>query len=401
MNRRECSQSSRLEQGIDLGRAALPQGFRSPITGTSFPIERLPQYVEESLETIGVRFAKDIEILRNVLTIKAPVGCLLEEVAAVSGVPGIEINSALCRVCDAWIEVAPNHDVAARLPIAHVTGRLVDLWVSHRDAHLSEAERRSVPSNVPIREGFVKNDMTARALFDAISRLSAPAMLAAGAISQEKVERSGQITKIGQNPFKVFFDTLFVFDPEKANVEKSTADQFIPYLWARLEARWLESARRRCEDGAVRSFKGREGEFTDVASMVEDKTARNFTTSVDQRDEFEWARAALDHALSEGAIRPGDYKAVLQYFGLGDVDVEGGRMGSLAVSIKMRAQRGIEHFKRYLRARGNEPIQPEILLCETQADERISSNHHPTRKSHHQALLRRVERRKEYEYRSR
>ena len=62
-------------------------------------------------------------------------------------------------------------------------------------------------------------------------------------------------------------------------------------------------------------------------------------------------RAALGHALSAGAVRPDDYNAVLQYFGLEGVQAGYEESVPVTASIKMKAQRGIEHFKRYLRAR--------------------------------------------------
>ncbi len=244
--------------------------------------------------------------------------------------------------------------------------------MSHRDANLSDDERRTIPSNEATREGFVKNDLTAKALFDAISRLSAPAMLAAGALAQRKVERLGRVAMMDQDPFKVFFDTLFVFDPEKANINKSTSEQFIPYLWARLEARWLESDKRRCEATAVRTAKSDKYESIDIVSIVEDKKARDFTASVDRCDEYEWTRAALDRALTAGAIRRRDYEAVLQYCGLGGGEPEQTDVRSPTISTKMRAQRGIEHFRRYLRTQEVEREQPEDASSHRGTHQRIA-----------------------------
>jgi len=323
------------------------------------------------------------------------VGILLQDVVSISEVSATDIHGAMCRVCNAWVEVAPQHDVAARMPISHVIGRLVDLWVSHRDANLSDDERRAIPSNEATREGFVKNDLTAKTLFDAISRLSAPALLAAGALAQRKVERAGRVTMMAQDMFKVFFDTLFVFDPQKANSNKSISDQFIPYLWARLEARWLEYPRRRCENGAVRSVKGREGERTDMASMVEDKNAHTFTASVDRRDEFEWTRAALGQALSAGAVRLDDYNAVLQYVGLEGVQAGCDESAPVTASIRMKAQRGIEHFKSYLRARESERIEHEGLSSHPGNRETIAPEHRPPVNPSHATLLKRAMRRAE------
>jgi hypothetical protein len=393
MDRVDRTQSCRYGEIVDLERATLPGAFRPAIKGLSVSVEQLPHYVEESLAIVGSRSRKDIEIFRNLLTIKVPVESLLQEVAASSDVSISEIPAALCRICNAWVEVAPQHDVAARMPISYVVGRLVDLWVSHRDANLSDDERRTIPSNEATREGFVKNDLTAKALFDAISRLSAPAMLAAGSIAQRRVERIGRVTMIGQDPFKVFFDTLFVFDPEKANVNKSTSEQFIPYLWSRLEARWLGSDRKRCEDKAVRSVRGREGELTDMASMLEDKGARDFTASVDRRDEFEWTRAALENALVDGALRRGDYEAILQYFGLGGAQTGHGALKSSALSIKTKAQRGIDHFKRYLKAQEAERDDIECLSSQPGDCETFARYPKLSGAGSHPRLMRRAEQR--------
>jgi hypothetical protein len=155
------------------------------------------------------------------------------------------------------------------------------------------------------------------------------------------VERSGRVTLIGQDAFKVFFDTLFVFDPGKADVNKSTSEQFIPYLWARLEARWRESTKIRCEDGAMRSFRSRDGEVRDVASMVEDTSARHFTAFVDHRDEFDWARLALAQARDEGAIRPDDYVAILRCFELDGACAENGEREG----VRSNQDEGAERYR--------------------------------------------------------
>jgi hypothetical protein len=295
-------------------------------------------------------------MLRNLLTIQAPVEYLLQEVAQQSEVKISDIPPALSRLCDAWVAIAPNGSVLERMPISHVVGRLVDLWVSHRDANLREEERRAIPSNKSIREGFVKNDITAKALFDSISRLSAPAMLAGAALAERKVERLGTPAQMGQDAFKVFFDTLFAFEPAKADARKDTASQFIPYLWSRLESRWRDSTKLRCEDKAIRSIKGRDGEVSEMASQIEDKRARDSAFSVDQHDEFQWVRTTLIQARDEGVIRAGDYRAIVECYQLDDDTKENAEHRAPSAQTKMRALRGIERFKIYLRERESEDI---------------------------------------------
>jgi hypothetical protein len=392
MRRSERAGSNRSDEPFELKGRALAEAFRSRKEGLSFSVEPLPDFVEESLAALGPRSRKDVEIFRNLLTIKVPVEHLLQEVSKLSGASGTEVDTALSRVCSAWVDKVPQGTIETRMPIAHAVGRLVDLWVSHRDANLSVEQRRAIPANRATREGFVTNDPTARALYNALSRLNAPAMLAANARTQRLIERYGIVTRIGQDTFKVFFDTLFVFDPERANSVKSTSDQFIPYLWSRLEARWIER-QARVEDRAARAYRDKEGGFTDIASSLEDKGARGFTTSIEQREEFEWTLKALKEAVTKGIVRADDYDAVLRYYGLATGTGGVGEAEGWSASTKMKAQRGIERFKRYLRTQENGGQSEQELSFEPDRQDGLRREEQARRAALHEVHLKRAARR--------
>jgi len=341
-----------------LNGVALSEAFRPPIIINPIVGKPLPHFVEAAFESLGGRWSKEIDLFRMLLTSRAPVDHLLQEVADRTGLSHTDIGRDLCRVCNAWVEVAPSADVEERMPVSHVIGRLVDLWVSRRDACLSPQERRSLAANEAVREGFVKGDATAKVLFDSISRLCAPSIVAGGHNSLNKSERLGYRNSIGQDPFKVFFDTLFIFDPSKADASKSTEAQFLPYLWSRLESRWKESAKVRVEDRAIRSVKGRDGEASDITSIVEDERAQSPTARVETDDEFQWTIAELSRARDQGVLLGRDYDAILECCELNGAEKGAGEGAYPSSSIRMRALRGIERFKNYLRDRELEMKEP-------------------------------------------
>lgn len=344
------------EAPLDLNHRELPSTYRPANICDSHRIDRLPPYVEAEFETLGARIGKDIEILRVMLVTDVATEFLLQDVAHRCGLSSSEINPTLCRICDAWIEMPPKRDITERRPILHVIGRLIDRWVPHRNSRLSPDQRRAVAMNKLLREEFVKSDVTAKVFFDSITRLCAPAILAGGALARRKVERAGLVTLIGQDAFKVFFDTLFVFDPEKADASKSTEDQFFPYLRRRYESLWRDNYRQRCEDQAIRSIRGRNGEvgdMVDMVSLVEDSREESPEARIETHDQFEWILAALAQARDEGVVRSDDYDAILEYFGLNGA--ENGVSGKLYKSYetRQRASRGIKKFRPYLTRKFN------------------------------------------------
>jgi hypothetical protein len=342
-----------------LGSVALPDTFRPQISSELVHLVPLPHFVDEALESLGARWIKEVDIFRMLLTSRAPVEHLLQDLADRCGLSHTDIGRALCGVCDAWVAVAPNGDEEERKPVSHVIGRVVDLWVRHRDACLSPEQRRSLASNESVREGFVKGDATAKVLFDSISRLCAPTIVAGGHNSLNKSERLGYRNSIGQDPFKVFFDTLFIFDPSKADASKSTEAQFLTYLWSRLESRWKESSKRRVDDGAIRAVEGRDGEVNDITSMVADKRERSPAAPIETADEFQWTFAELCRARDEGVLQERDYDAILECCELNRGDRGAGEWAYPSSSIRMRALRGIERFKNYLRDRELEMKEPD------------------------------------------
>jgi hypothetical protein len=333
---------------LGLDHRGLPSSYRPATICDSRRIDPLPPYVEAEFETLRARIGKDIEILRAMLVTDVATEFLLQDVAYRCGLSFSEINPALCRICDAWIEMAPKRDITERRPILHVIGRLIDRWVPHRNSRLSPDQRRAVQLNKLLREEFVKSDVTAKVFFDSITRLCAPAILAGGALARRKVERAGLVTLIGQDAFKVFFDTLFVFDPEKADASKSTEDQFFPYLRRRYEYLWRDNCRQRCEDQAIRSIRGRKGEVGDMVSLVEDSREESPEARIETHDQFEWILAALARARDEGVVRSDDYEAILEYFGLNGA--ENGVSDKLykPSETRQRASRGIKKFKPFL-----------------------------------------------------
>jgi len=376
-----------------LGGVALPDTFRPQISSELGHLAPLPHFVDEALESLGARWLKEVDIFRMLLTSRARVEHLLQDLADRSGLSHTDIGRAVCGVCDAWVAVAPNGDVEERKPVSHVIGRLVDLWVHHRDACLSPEERRSLASNEAVREGFVKGDATAKVLFDAISRLCAPTIVAGGHHALNKIERLGYRTSIGQDPFKVFFDTLFIFDPSKADASKSTEAQFLPYLWSRLESRWKESTKLRCEDTAIRSVKGRDGDVSDITSIVEDKRERSPTAAIETFDEFQWTFAELSRARDQGVVQQRDYDAILECCELNGADRGAGEGRYPSYIIKERALRGIERFKNYLQDRELEMKEPSEVLRPDEHDQEGFPPRYQRKLSSSDSLHARAERR--------
>ena len=319
---------------------------------------RLPAYVDTELKKLVSSLTGDLKIFRALLTAKVLVEALLERVSYSCGIQSSEIGPAVNRLCDAWVALAPRKTLEDRAPIDHVIGRLMDLWVPHRNAHLSPEHCKTIVSNEHVRGTFVTRDKTARILFDALSRLCAPAILAGGAIAEQKVERSGRLTRDAQDPFKVFFDTLFIFDPEKADATKSTSDQFIPYLWNRLKCRWLLSGKDMVEDRAARSWKNSEGETAEVVSLVADTRYGDPSATVELKDELRWLRSVLSEARGNGVLPELDYQAIVTVYGLNNTPAE----NDLSQENVRRARKGVERLRRHFQVSNSEVRDMQVGL---------------------------------------